>query len=79
MKDLDVEPSQGSHFFQNLTSFSIGYFTIKNSNKNSFLDWNWLELQKINRKLKYVRHVELQKPLEIKINAHKKLGVILKS
>lgn len=78
MKDLDVEPSQGSHFFQNLTSFSIGYFTVKNSNKNSFLDRDWLELQKINRKLKYVRHVELQKPLAIKINAHKKLGVILK-
>ncbi len=78
MKDLDVEPSQGSHFFQNLTSFSISYFTIKNSNKNSFLNWNWLNEQKINKSLKFVRHIKLQKPLEIKINAHKKLGVILK-
>jgi len=79
MKDLDVEPSQGSHFFQNLTSFSISYFTIKNSNKNSFIDWEWLDDQKVSSKMKYVKHIELQKPLSIKINAHKKLGVILKS
>ncbi len=78
MKDLDVEPSQGSHFFQNLTSFSIGYFTVKDTNKNSFFDKEWLAVQKINKKLTYVRHIELQKPLAIKINAHKKLGVILK-
>lgn len=78
MKDLEVEPSQGSHFFQNLTSFSICYFTIKNSNKNSYLNWNWLAEQKINKKLKYVRHIRLENPIEIKINAHKKLGVILK-
>ena len=78
MKDLDVEPSQGSHFFQNLTSFSISYFTIKDTNKNSFINWKWLNGQKINKKLKYVKHIELQKPLSIKINAHKKLGIILK-
>lgn len=78
MKDLDVEPSQGSHFFQNLTSFSISYFTVKNSNRNAFINWTWLDEQKVEKKLKYVKHIELPKPLSIKINAHKKLGVILK-
>lgn len=78
MKDLDVEPSQGSHFFQNLTSFSISYFTVKNSNKNSYINWKWIDEQKTNKRLNFVKHIELNKPLGIKINAHKKLGVILK-
>ena len=42
-KDMEVTPSQGSHFFQNLTSFMIGYFSISSSFNQSFIDWNWLQ------------------------------------
>ena len=38
-KDIDVTPSQGSHFFQNITSFRIGYFTVNSSNNPGFIDW----------------------------------------
>ncbi len=41
-KDFDVEPSQGSHFFQNLTSFKVGYFTVNSHKGNGFIDWAWL-------------------------------------
>ncbi|MDD5362823.1 MAG: PEP/pyruvate-binding domain-containing protein [Ignavibacteria bacterium] len=78
MKDLIVEPSQGSHFFQNLTSFSISYFTVKTGSKNSFIDWKWLDSQKVHDRTEFVKHIKLPNPVEIIINPHKKLGVILK-
>ncbi|MBI5402434.1 MAG: histidine kinase [Ignavibacteriae bacterium] len=78
MKDMIVEPSQGSHFFQNLTSFSIGYFTVNTNNKDSKLDWKWLHLQKTIEEKNFVRHIRLEKPLTIKMNAHENIGVIRK-
>lgn len=78
MKDLIVEPSQGSHFFQNLTSFSIGYFTVNTNNKDSHIDWDWLNSIKPFEEKNFVKHVYLKKPITIKMNAHENLGVILK-
>jgi phosphoenolpyruvate synthase/pyruvate phosphate dikinase/CheY-like chemotaxis protein len=78
MKDLIVEPSQGSHFFQNLTSFSIGYFTVNTTNKFNKLDWEWLYKQKTIEEKEFVKHIRLKKPLTVKMNAHENLGVILK-
>ena len=78
MPDLIVEPSQGSHFFQNLTSFSVGYFTVNTSNYESFLDWKWLHSNKPVESREYVRHLSFDKPLITKLNAHRSLGVILK-
>lgn len=78
MKDMVVEPSQGSHFFQNLTSFSIGYFTVNTNNKNSKLDWKWLNLQNTIEEKNFVKHIRLDKPLTIKMNAHENIGVIRK-
>ncbi|MCX6164629.1 MAG: histidine kinase, partial [Ignavibacteriae bacterium] len=78
MKDMIVEPSQGSHFFQNLTSFSIGYFTVNTTNKESLLDWEWLiRKQAVEEKI-FVKHITLKKPLTIKMNAHENIGVIIK-
>ena len=42
---MSVEPSQGSHFFQNITSFMIGYFTVNNIAGKGFVDWDWLLAQ----------------------------------
>jgi len=78
MKDMDVEPSQGSHFFHNITSFMIHYFTINSKIKDNFIDWDWLSsIQPIEEK-KYVKHIRLEKPLTIKMNTYQKLGVIIK-
>lgn len=78
LKDLDVAPSQGSHFFQNITSFMVGYFTINSKVKQGFLDWPWLMEQAPLEQKKYVRHVRLDDPIVVKINGHQNRGIILK-
>ena len=77
-KDFEVEPSQGSHFFQNITSFRVGYFTVDAAHKIGFIDWDWLNSQKVVEEFKYTKHLQFGKPTSVKINGHKNIGVILK-
>lgn len=77
-KDMNVEPSQGSHFFQNITSFQIGYFTINNKNSDSFIDWDWLLSQPVSEAKEFTYHIEFEKPITVIINGHKNEGIILK-
>jgi hypothetical protein len=77
-KDFDVEPSQGSHFFQNLTSFKIGYFTINQHKGNGFIDWDWLLKQNIVEERGSTKHLELENPITIMINGKENKGIIIK-
>ena len=77
-RDLDVTPSQGSHFFQNITAFKVGYLTVDVKKRKGFIDWEWLREQKPKRKMKYVTHFRLKKPITVKIDGHTNKGVILK-
>lgn len=77
-KDMSVTPSQGSHFFQNITSFMIGYFTVDESQQHGFLNWDWLLNQSPLEKKKYTKLFRFDKPLIVKINGHQNKGVILK-
>ena len=77
-KDFNVTPSQGSHFFQNLTSFKVGYFTVNQSIKVGFIDWDWLKKQPAAEELKFTKHILLKEPVSVKINGHKNEGVITK-
>lgn len=78
-KDMAVEPSQGSHFFQNITSFMIGYFTINLlSDKGGFIDWKWLLEKEPVRKENYTRLLRFKKNLVLKMNGHTHKGLILK-
>ncbi|MFH0990342.1 MAG: PEP/pyruvate-binding domain-containing protein [bacterium] len=77
-RDIDVTPSQGSHFFQNITSFRVGYFTVSVMHHEGFIDWEWLREQRPLEEYKYVRHLRFDTPLIAKINGHKNKGVILK-
>ena len=45
LRDLTVTPSQGTHFFQNLTSFNVGYFTVNPEPGDGVVDWAWLDAQ----------------------------------
>ncbi|MEN8191856.1 MAG: PEP/pyruvate-binding domain-containing protein [Bacteroidota bacterium] len=76
--DFDVEPSQGSHFFQNLTSFKVGYFTVNEHLGKGFIDWKWLEEHKVKEKKEFTYHIKLKSPLTIKINGHENKGLIIK-
>jgi CheY-like chemotaxis protein len=77
-KDLDITPSQGSHFFQNITSFMIGYFTVDPVSKVGFIDWNWLLSQTPVEEKQYTKHLQFKDPVVVKINGRKNKGIIFK-
>ena len=77
-KDFQVTPSQGSHFFQNLTSFRVGYFTVNSNNPDCFIDWDWLLNQTAITELNFTRHLRFDQPISVRINGHENRGVILK-
>lgn len=74
---INVELSQGSHFFHNLTSFKVSYFSLTFEGEFR-IDWQWLDQQKVVREMNFVKHVKLDQPLKIKVDGRKSLGVIKK-
>jgi hypothetical protein len=78
LRDLKVTPSQGSHFFHNLTSFNVGYFTINADDGEGFVDWAWLDAQPALSHAAHVRHLRLDRPVTVKMNGKLGEGVILK-
>lgn len=77
LKDLAVSPSQGTHFFQNITSFMVGYFTIQ-PDQDGFLDWDWILKQERFQEMAFVKHLRFEKPIIVKMNGHSNRGIILK-
>ncbi|MDD3779246.1 MAG: PEP/pyruvate-binding domain-containing protein, partial [Proteiniphilum sp.] len=79
MENYRIEPSQGTHFFQNLTSFGVGYFTVNPFLENDgFFDEAFLNAQPARYETDYIRQVHFNQPLCIKINGKKRMGVVLK-
>lgn len=79
LENYRIEPSQGTHFFQNLTSFGVGYFTINSYLKGEgTFDESYLNNQPALYESDAIRHVRFSNPLVIKINGKKKYGVVLK-
>lgn len=78
LENYRIDPSQGTHFFQNLTSFRVGYFTINPFIKDGFYDIKFLEKQKAVYEDDFIRHVRFKSPIVVKIDGKKSLGVILK-
>lgn len=72
-----VDPSQGTHFFQNLTSFGVGYFTINSFRNDGVYNQSFLDAQPAVEETQYLRHVRFDRPLVIKMDGKKKLGVVL--
>jgi len=77
-KDFNVTPSQGSHFFQNITSFRVGYFTVNSFDNSGNIDWEWLGSQTPVEELKFTKHLQFNEPILVKINGHKNKGIIIK-
>jgi CheY-like chemotaxis protein len=78
LKNYRIDPSQGTHFFQNLTSFRVGYFTINPFVKEGYYDVDFLDKLNVVYEDNYIRHIRFDKPLEIMIDGKKHRGVILK-
>jgi len=78
LRDLMVTPSQGTHFFQNLTSFNVGYFTVNPEAGDGAVDWDWLDAQPPASNAAHVRHISLERPVLVLMNGKRSEGVILK-
>jgi CheY-like chemotaxis protein len=77
-RDFRVTPSQGSHFFQNLTAFQIGYFTVNPDAGEGSVDWQWLTEQAAVEEEGCVRHLQFAEPIRVVMNSHTSQGVIFK-
>jgi CheY-like chemotaxis protein len=77
-RDFRVTPSQGSHFFQNLTAFQIGYFTVNPDAGEGSIDWEWLTEQPAVEEQGCVRHLRFAEPVRVVMNSRTSQGVIFK-
>jgi CheY-like chemotaxis protein len=77
-RDFRVTPSQGSHFFQNLTAFQVGYFTVNPDAGEGFVDWEWLTSQPAVEERGCVRHLHFDAPLVVVMNGRTSRGMIFK-
>ncbi len=73
---LKAEPSQGSHFFHNITTLGINYITVTEK-RHGHLDWDWLTKQHIHDQTEHVAHVRLNQPLMLKVDGRSSTGVLL--
>lgn len=71
-----VDPSQGTHFFQNLTSFGVGYFTINAFMNDGIYNQEFLNAQPAVHETEYLRHVHFDRPIIVKMDGRKKEGVV---
>jgi len=77
----DVEPSQGAHFFQNITSQRLGYLTVPPgadaaSGRPDFVDWEWLEAQPAAGESRFLRHLRFAEPLPVELDGAQGWGFI---
>ena len=78
LENYRVDPSQGTHFFQNLTSFGVGYFTVNPFKGDGWFYEAFLNAQPAVEETEYLRHVRFDAPITIKMDGKKSLGVVLK-
>mgnify|MGYP001444981461 CR=1 FL=1 len=78
LSNHQIDPSQGTHFFQNLTSFGVSYYTIEYGSKDSYCDYEYLKLLPAVYENEYLRHIRFEKPIVIKTDGKKNIGVLLK-
>ena len=79
-QDLEVDPSQGSHFFHNLTAFGVAYFTIHRRGGDGAVDWDWLAAQPLARAELdgRLRHYRLEQALEVVVDGARGMGAVVR-
>jgi len=77
-KDMEVALSQGTHFFQNLNAFKVGYYNVKAGSDSEFIDWKWLSGLPSEKERPFTRHVRLDSPIIVKMDGATSKGVIIK-
>jgi hypothetical protein len=77
LENFRVDPSQGTHFFQNLTSFGVGYFTVNSFKNEGIYNQALLDSMPAVEETQYVRHVRFDRPLKIMMDGMKQEGVVV--
>jgi hypothetical protein len=78
LNTYQVDPSQGTHFFQNLTSFGVGYFTINAFRGEGVYRQDWLDSLPAVEETQYLRRVHFEQPIVVKMDGKKKIGVVMR-
>lgn len=76
LDDYPLDASLGSHFFHNVTSMNVGYFSIDHKSTNDFINWEIVNSQTVVNETQYVKHVRFEKPLEILMDGRKRMAII---
>jgi len=79
LEDFNISPTQGTHFFQNITSKGVGYVYVSLNKKESYIDWNWLKKQKPITKMNFTSHIKVNNPFTIKMNGRTGEALFLKT
>lgn len=77
LENFQLDASLGSHFFHNVTSMNVGYFSVNHKSIDDFISWNILKKQKVVEKTKHFHHVEFEKPLIIIMDGRKRNSAIV--
>ena len=78
LADVPVTPSEGTHFFQDITSFGIGYLTVHARSGHGRVDFEWLSSRPAEVETQFLRHIRLDAPLDVRIDGRSGRGVVLK-
>jgi hypothetical protein len=76
LKDFPLDASSGSHFFHNVVSMNVGYFTVQPELSKSRIDYALLDAQEIVRETQFYRHVRFPQPLQIRMDGKKRIAVV---
>jgi hypothetical protein len=77
LDNFPLDSSLGSHFFHNVTSLNIGYFSVEHNSENSFIKWDVLENQQLISELQFCRHVRFQNSVRVLMDGKKKTSVVI--
>ncbi len=79
LDNFPLDSSLGSHFFHNVTSMNIGYFSVNNQKPGEFINWDKIYNEEIINETKYFRHVRFKKPLRILMDGKEKKSIITRN
>jgi hypothetical protein len=77
MEDFPLDASLGSHFFHNVTSMNVGYFSIQHDSPTEFIRWDMLKQQEVVGETEFVKHVRFNEPLSILMDGKKRISAVL--
>ncbi|MBU2558380.1 MAG: pyruvate, phosphate dikinase [Bacteroidetes bacterium] len=75
-EDFPLDASSGSHFFHNVTSMNVGYFTVQPELSSSFINWEMLDQQPLQTETRFFKHIRFKQPLEVRMDGKKRISVI---